>query len=114
MGIPFPATRGSSVTAGTPGIDALAVVSSDARAVATRRANTSFVPQLYLRCIARCRVSSVDTHRLRYFLCIAEEGSINRAASVLQIAQPALSRQVRLLEEDLGVILFRRTSRGVE
>lgn len=56
----------------------------------------------------------MDTHRLRYFLCIAEEGSINRAASVLQIAQPALSRQVRLLEEDLGVTLFRRTSRGVE
>lgn len=56
----------------------------------------------------------MDTHRLRYFLCIADEGSINRAASVLQVAQPALSRQVRLLEEDLGVILFQRTSRGVE
>jgi DNA-binding transcriptional LysR family regulator len=56
----------------------------------------------------------VDTHRLRYFLRIAEEGSISRAATVLGIAQPALSRQVRLLEEDLGVTLFRRTSRGVE
>jgi LysR family transcriptional regulator, nitrogen assimilation regulatory protein len=56
----------------------------------------------------------MDTHRLRYFLRIAEEGSISRAARVLAIAQPALSRQVRLLEEDLGVTLFRRTSRGVE
>jgi LysR family transcriptional regulator, nitrogen assimilation regulatory protein len=56
----------------------------------------------------------MDTHRLRYFLRIAEEGSISRAARVLAIAQPALSRQMRLLEEDLGVTLFRRTSRGVE
>lgn len=56
----------------------------------------------------------MDTHRLRYFLRIAEEGSISRAASVLGVAQPALSRQVRLLEEDLGVSLFRRTARGVQ
>jgi DNA-binding transcriptional LysR family regulator len=55
----------------------------------------------------------MDTHRLNYFLRIADEGSISQAASVLGIAQPALSRQVRLLEEDLGVTLFRRTSRGV-
>ncbi|WP_018637752.1 LysR family transcriptional regulator [Parafrankia elaeagni] len=56
----------------------------------------------------------MDTHRLRYFLRIADEGSINRAANTLGIAQPALSRQVRLLEEDLGVTLFRRTARGVQ
>jgi LysR family transcriptional regulator, nitrogen assimilation regulatory protein len=56
----------------------------------------------------------VDTHRLRYFLQIAEEGSISRAARVLAIAQPALSRQLHLLEKDLGVALFRRTARGVE
>jgi LysR family nitrogen assimilation transcriptional regulator len=56
----------------------------------------------------------VDTYRLKYFLRVAEEGSINRAASVLGVAQPALSRQIRLLEEQLGVTLFRRTARGVE
>ena len=56
----------------------------------------------------------MDTHRLKYFLRIAEDGSITRAASSLGIAQPALSRQIRLLEEDLGVALFRRTRRGVE
>ncbi|MEV3901116.1 LysR family transcriptional regulator [Mycobacterium sp. NPDC050551] len=55
----------------------------------------------------------MDTHRLKYFLRVAEEGSITRAASVLGIAQPALSRQVQLLEEDLGVTLFHRTRRGV-
>lgn len=59
-----------------------------------------------------CR--SVDTHRLQYFLRIAEEGSITAAAGLLGIAQPALSRQLQLLEEDLGVSLFRRTRRGVE
>jgi DNA-binding transcriptional LysR family regulator len=56
----------------------------------------------------------MDTHRLKYFLRIADEGSITRAASALGIAQPALSRQVRLLEEDLGITLFHRTRRGVQ
>lgn len=56
----------------------------------------------------------MDTHRLKYFLRIAEERSITRAAGVLGIAQPALSRQLQLLEEDLGVTLFTRTRRGVE
>ncbi|MBU9765337.1 LysR family transcriptional regulator [Mycobacterium sp. TNTM28] len=56
----------------------------------------------------------MDTHRLKYFLRIAEERSITRAAGVLGIAQPALSRQLQLLEEDLGVALFTRTRRGVE
>lgn len=56
----------------------------------------------------------MDTHRLKYFLRIADEGSISRAAAVLGVAQPALSRQIRMLESDLGVLLFRRTARGVE
>jgi LysR family transcriptional regulator, nitrogen assimilation regulatory protein len=56
----------------------------------------------------------MDTHRLKYFLRIAEEGSITRAAGLLGVAQPALSRQLQLLEEDLGVALFARTRRGVE
>lgn len=56
----------------------------------------------------------VDTQRLRYFLAIADEGSINHASEVLGIAQPALSRQIRLLEKDIGAALFRRTARGVE
>lgn len=56
----------------------------------------------------------MDTHRLKYFHRVAEEGSITRAAKILGIAQPALSRQVQLLEEDLGTTLFRRNRRGVE
>jgi LysR family transcriptional regulator, nitrogen assimilation regulatory protein len=60
------------------------------------------------------RFKPMDTHRLKYFLRIAEEGSITRAAGLMGMAQPALSRQLQLLEEDLGVALFRRTRRGVE
>ena len=56
----------------------------------------------------------MENRRLRYFLQIAEEGSMGRAASVLGIAQPALTRQVRLLEEALGVPLFIRTQRGMQ
>lgn len=58
--------------------------------------------------------NTMDTHRLKYFQRIAEVGSISRAAGLLGIAQPALSRQLQLLEEELGVALFRRTRRGVE
>src|SRR5215471_7971497 len=56
----------------------------------------------------------MDTRRLRYFVRIAEDGSLTRAAGVLRIAQPALSRQIRLLEEELGIALFNRTARGMQ
>jgi LysR family transcriptional regulator, nitrogen assimilation regulatory protein len=56
----------------------------------------------------------VDTYRLKYFQRTAEEGSISRAARMLGIGQPALTRQLQLLEEDLGVTLFTRTRRGVD
>jgi LysR family transcriptional regulator, nitrogen assimilation regulatory protein len=56
----------------------------------------------------------VETRRLSYFVRIAEDGSLTKAAGVLRIAQPALSRQIRLLEEELGVPLFSRTARGMQ
>jgi len=55
----------------------------------------------------------VDIRRLSYFTRIAEHGSLTKASNVLRIAQPALSRQMRLLEEELGVALFSRTARGM-
>ncbi|HEX7871799.1 MAG TPA: LysR family transcriptional regulator [Sphingobium sp.] len=55
----------------------------------------------------------MELKRLRYFLRIASDGSLTKAAGVLGIAQPALSRQMRLLEEELGVPLFTRTARGM-
>lgn len=50
---------------------------------------------------------------LRYFLTVVREGGINRAAEVLHITQPTLSRQLSQLEEDLGVKLFHRGARKI-
>lgn len=55
----------------------------------------------------------METRRLGYFVRVAEDGSLTKAASILRIAQPALTRQMRLLEAEVGVALFRRTARGM-
>ncbi|AYC44027.1 Hca operon transcriptional activator HcaR [Streptomyces griseorubiginosus] len=54
----------------------------------------------------------LDMRRVRYFVAVAEECSFVRAASRLYMTQPALSRQIRALEEDLGVVLFLRDRQG--
>lgn len=56
----------------------------------------------------------MDLTRLQYFVAVAEAGSLSRAAAALHMSQPALSRQVLLLEEELGQRLFERTGRGVQ
>ncbi len=55
----------------------------------------------------------MDVRSLRAFLRVAELGSISRAAVALNVVQPALSRQIGLLEADLGAQLFVRHRRGV-
>jgi LysR family transcriptional regulator, nitrogen assimilation regulatory protein len=55
----------------------------------------------------------VDLKQLEYFRHVAELGSFTRAASFLSVVQPALSRQVRQLETELGQNLFERNGRGV-
>ena len=55
----------------------------------------------------------MDIRVLRYFLMVAREGSFSAAAKALYISQPTLSRQIRDLEEELGVSLLIRTNRSV-
>ncbi|MBL4667029.1 MAG: LysR family transcriptional regulator, partial [Sneathiella sp.] len=57
--------------------------------------------------------SAMDLKQLNTFVHVAELGSISKASVRLRIAQPALSRQIRLLEEELKVMLFTRHGRGM-
>lgn len=56
----------------------------------------------------------MEIKQLRYFKRVADAGSVSRAAAALSVAQPAVSRQIANLEEDLGTPLFFRNGRGVK
>ena len=55
----------------------------------------------------------MDVRQLAALVAVAETGSVTRAAEVLHLVQPAVSRQVKLLEEELGAPLFERTRQGM-
>src|SRR3954454_14862398 len=56
----------------------------------------------------------MNFRQLKYFVAVVEAGKMTRAADQLHVAQTALGMQIRQLEEDLGVALLVRHSRGVE
>jgi len=56
----------------------------------------------------------VELYQLKTFVKIADEGSLTRAAELLFTSQPAISAQIKALEEELGVTLFERSSRGMQ
>src|SRR5579871_2832719 len=58
-------------------------------------------------------LASMDFRQLRTFSCVAELGSLSKASDTLRVAQPALSRQIKLLEHELRAELFTRNGRGM-
>ena len=55
----------------------------------------------------------MELRHLRYFIAVAREENVTRAALKLHVSQPALSRQIRDLEDELGFALLERTAKSV-
>lgn len=62
----------------------------------------------------RTSPAPLDLRQLHYFVAVAEEQSLSRAARRLSISQPPLTRQIHFIEQAVGTTLFTRTARGVE
>lgn len=58
--------------------------------------------------------ASVDLRRLEYFLAVVDHGGVVKAAAAIPVAQPSLSRSLKILEDELGATLFDRSGRRLE
>ena len=54
----------------------------------------------------------LDLKQLKYFIVCAETGSISEAAKLLYTTQPSVSKAIKALEEEMGIVLFERMPRG--
>ena len=59
------------------------------------------------------RCAAINILHMKYAVEVAKSGSLNKASEVLLIAQPNLSRSIKELESDLGIVIFERTTRGM-
>ncbi|MFD1984239.1 LysR family transcriptional regulator [Mesorhizobium newzealandense] len=59
-------------------------------------------------------MEGIDLRRLRYFIAVCEHGGFSRASQSIGVAQPSLTRQIKLLEKEVGISLINRSGRGAE
>src|SRR5437899_11621874 len=64
-------------------------------------------------CRAGILEPAVELRHLRYFVAVAEMENVSRAALKMRVSQPALSRQIRDLEGEIGISLLERTAKSV-
>jgi len=110
--------RNASFAARVFGIDGSAIPVHYESPRKTAGPNLQTVPAISLRksAVPKARVLGwivMEIRHLRNFVAIAESGGFVKAASRLHVSQPALSKQIRDLEQELEVTLFQRTTRSV-